>query len=82
MYCRNCGRETGNNSTYCPVCGVSTGANHQQAPTRQPIINVINNTPGYIHKKNGPRSGSASSWVVLAHTVSMSARQELELYRH
>ena len=51
MYCRNCGKEINPNSTYCPVCGVSTGASPQQTAAQQPVITVINNAPGYIHKK-------------------------------
>lgn len=55
MYCKNCGKEIGNNVSYCPVCGVSTGApTSQQAAPQQPIINIVNNTPGYIHKKKWP----------------------------
>ena len=50
MYCKNCGKEIGNNVAYCPVCGVSTGAT-QQVAASQPVVNVINTVPGYIHKK-------------------------------
>lgn len=51
MYCKNCGKEIDNNVSYCPVCGVSTNSSSQQATSQQPVINVINNAPGYIHKK-------------------------------
>ena len=50
MYCKNCGKEIADNATYCPTCGVSTGV--PQHAAQQPVINVINNIPGYIHKKN------------------------------
>lgn len=46
MYCRNCGKEIENGATYCPICGVSTNS----AP-QPPVINIINNGPGYIYKK-------------------------------
>lgn len=51
MYCKNCGKEIGNGVAYCPVCGVSTGTATQQAAASQPVVNIINTVPGYIHKK-------------------------------
>lgn len=51
MYCRNCGKEIDANSTYCPVCGVSTREQAYQPSAQQPVINVYNSVPGYIHKK-------------------------------
>lgn len=51
MYCRNCGKEIDNNATYCPTCGVSTGIEQKAATVQQPVVNVYNTAPGYIHKK-------------------------------
>lgn len=79
MYCKNCGQQIDDKAVVCIHCGVATKEPVQQA--QQPVVNVVNmntNTVsggiGYIHKKNGPLSGCASSLAALALTDSTSAR--------